>query len=68
MARVCCTDRGQFSISTGVKIHPALTLLVDRHGKNDGLFDLYFANPDFQRMILAFMAGTYEEFRREAAS
>ncbi len=43
-------------------------LLVDRHGKNDGLFDLYFANPDFQRMILAFMAGTYEEFRWEAAS
>ncbi len=43
-------------------------LLVDRHGKNDGLFDLYFANPDFQRMILAFMAGTYDEFRREASS
>jgi type I restriction enzyme R subunit len=42
-------------------------LLVDRHDKNGELFDLFFANPDFQVMILDYLAGTYDEFHRENA-
>ena len=42
-------------------------LLVERHGKNGHLFDIFFANPDFQVMILDDLARTYDEFRQEGA-
>lgn len=41
-------------------------LLVDRREKNGALFDMFFANPDFQSGLMAYLAGTYDEFRREA--
>ena len=42
-------------------------LLIDRHDKNGVLFDLFFANPDFQASLVSYLAGTYDEFRSEAA-
>jgi type I restriction enzyme R subunit len=42
-------------------------LLVDRHEKNGMLFDLFFANPDFQVSLVNYLIGTYDEFRRELA-
>ena len=57
-------DRSQYELVLTEKIKQ---LLVDRHDKNGQLFDLFFANPDFQGMVLEYLAGTYDEFRREMA-
>ena len=56
-------DRSQYQMVLEQKIKD---LLLDRHEKNGVLFDLFFANPDFQSMLLSYLAGTYDEFRREA--
>lgn len=58
-------DRSQFRMVLEEKIKE---LLLDRHEKNAVLFDMFFANPDFQATLLHYLAGTYDEFRREAAS
>ena len=55
-------DRSQYELVLAERIKQ---LLVERHGKNGHLFDIFFANPDFQIMILDYLAGTYDEFRRE---
>ena len=57
-------DRSQFEMVLGQKIKD---LLVDRQEKNGVLFDLFFSNPDFQVSLLNYLAGTYDEFRRETA-
>ena len=57
-------DRSQYTMVLEEKIKE---LLLDRHEKNGVLFDLFFANPDFQSMLLHHLGGTYDEFRREAA-
>ena len=57
-------DRSQYELVLAEKIKQ---LLVDRQDKNGQLFDLFFANPDFQDMMLDYLAGTYDEFRREIA-
>ncbi|HET9873919.1 MAG TPA: type I restriction endonuclease [Propionibacteriaceae bacterium] len=57
-------DRSQYELVLGEKIKQ---LLVERHDKNSQLFDLFFANPDFQVMVLEYLGGTYDEFRRELA-
>ena len=58
-------DRSQFEMVLEQKIKD---LLVDRHEKNGVLFDLFFANPDFQVSLVNYLAGTYDEFRKESAS
>jgi type I restriction enzyme R subunit len=40
--------------------------LVQWHDENGQLFDMFFANPDFQSLMLGYLAGTYDEFREEA--
>ena len=57
-------DRNQYQLVLAEKIKQ---LLVERHEANGHLFDLFFANPDFQSMILSYLAGTYDEFKVEAA-
>ncbi|WP_406832806.1 DEAD/DEAH box helicase family protein [Pedococcus sp. KACC 23699] len=56
-------DRSQYQMVLEQKIKD---LLLDRHEKNGVLFDLFFANPDFQSSLLHYLAGTYDEFRRQA--
>jgi type I restriction enzyme R subunit len=56
-------DRSQYELVLQQKIKD---LLVDRREKNGVLFDMFFANPDFQSGLMAYLAGTYDEFRREA--
>lgn len=57
-------DRSQYELVLAEKIKQ---LLVDRHAKNGHLFDVFFANVDFQTMVLDYLGGTYDEFRREVA-
>ncbi len=58
-------DRSQYEMVLEQKIKD---LLVDRHDKNGELFDLFFANPDFQVSLVRYLAGTYDEFRKESIS
>lgn len=57
-------DRTQFEMVLEQKIKD---LLIDRHDKNGVLFDMFFANPDFQVSLVRYLAGTYDEFRTESA-
>lgn len=57
-------DRSQYRMVLEQKIKD---LLVDRHEKNGMLFDLFFANPDFQVSLVNYLVGTYDEFRSEVA-
>ena len=57
-------DLGQYRMVLEQKIKD---LIVDRREKNDVLFDLFFAKPDFQVSLVNFLIGTYDEFRRELA-
>ena len=56
-------DRSQYELVLAERIKE---FLVQRHDANGALFDLFFANPDFQTMMLSYLAGTYDEFRSEA--
>lgn len=56
-------DRSQFEMVLEQKVKD---LLIDRHDKNGVLFDLFFANSDFQASLVRYLAGTYDEFRTEA--
>lgn len=56
-------DRSQFEMVLEQKVKD---LLIDRHDKNGVLFDLFFANPEFQGSLVRYLAGTYDEFRQEA--
>ncbi len=56
-------DRSQFEMVLEQKVKD---LLIDRHDKNGVLFDLFFANPDFQVSLVRYLSGTYDEFRRES--
>lgn len=56
-------DRSQFELVLEEKIKE---LLLQRHDKNGELFSQFFANPDFQQMLLGYLGGTYDEFRRRA--
>jgi len=58
-------DRSQYEMVLQQKIKD---LLIDRHDKNGVLFDMFFANPDFQVSLLNYLAGTYDEFRKEASA
>ena len=56
-------DRNQYQLVLEEKVKE---LLLDRHEKNGELFSQFFANPDFQQMLLGYLGGTYDEFRRRA--
>lgn len=56
-------DRSQFELILQEKVKE---LLMQRHDKNGELFSQFFANPDFQQMLLSYLGGTYDEFRRRA--
>ena len=56
-------DRSQFEMVLEQKVKD---LLVERHDKNGVLFDLFFSNPDFQVSLVRYLAGTYDEFRKES--
>ncbi|MGV1008617.1 MAG: type I restriction enzyme subunit R domain-containing protein [Dermatophilaceae bacterium] len=58
-------DRSQFEMVLEQKVKD---LLIDRHDKNGVLFDLFFSNPDFQDSLVRYLAGTYDEFRKESIS
>lgn len=53
-------DRRQFELVLEERIKQ---LLLERHDKNGALFDMFFANPDFQQMMLRYLAGTYDQLR-----
>ena len=55
-------DRSQYELVLEERIKE---FLVTRHNDNGALFDMFFANPDFQRRLLVYLAGTYDEFRAE---
>lgn len=57
-------DRSQYEQVLWQKIKD---LVVERHDKNGVLFDMFFANPDFQTSLVNYLAGTYDEFRSEVA-
>lgn len=56
-------DRSQFQLVLEEKIKE---LLVQRQDRNGELFSQFFANPDFQQMLLGYLGGTYDEFRGRA--
>lgn len=56
-------DRSQYELMLEEKIKD---LMLDRHEKNGTLFNQFFANPDFQAMLLNYLSGTYDEFRKRA--
>ncbi|MFX4273637.1 type I restriction endonuclease subunit R [Propionibacteriaceae bacterium Y1685] len=56
-------DRSQYQLALADKIKD---LLLDRHEKNSTLFEQFFANPEFQSMLLHYLGGTYDEFRAQA--
>lgn len=58
-------DRSQFEMVLEQKVKE---LLLDRHDQNGGLLDLFFANPGVQVSLVRYLAGTYDEFRREATA
>jgi type I restriction enzyme R subunit len=58
-------DRTQYELVLAERIKD---FLVERQDKNGHLFDLFFANPDFQTMILGYLAGTYDEFQAEVGT
>ncbi|MGL4746048.1 MAG: type I restriction enzyme subunit R domain-containing protein, partial [Dermatophilaceae bacterium] len=55
-------DRSQYELVLEQRVKD---LILGRHEKNGVLFDLFFANPDFQVSLLRYLSGTYDEFRRE---
>ena len=56
-------DRSQYQLVLESKIKE---FLLDRHEKNGALFSQFFANPDFQQMLLGYLGDTYDEHRRRA--
>ncbi|UZN03068.1 type I restriction endonuclease subunit R [Cellulomonas sp. S1-8] len=38
-----------------------------RHGENAKMFDLFFNKPGFQKMVIEYLGGVYEEFRETSA-
>lgn len=56
-------DKTQYSIALE---HKVKDMIIERHEGNGVLFDAFFSNPDFQRRVFDYMAGTYEEFRAGA--
>lgn len=56
-------DKAQFIVTFGAK---AKDMIVERHEANGMLFDAFFDNPQFQRLLLNYWAETYEALRAGA--
>ncbi|MDN5853448.1 MAG: type I restriction endonuclease subunit R, partial [Actinomycetia bacterium] len=57
-------DRDQFEEALAPK---ATDLIVERHQSNQVLFDAFFANPAFQKVLIEYLATTYDDFRSDTA-
>ncbi|MGN6412516.1 type I restriction endonuclease subunit R [Flexivirga sp.] len=56
-------DRSQFELVLEERIKD---LMLERHDQNGALFQQFFANPDFQRVLLNYLSGTYDAIRGQA--
>jgi len=56
-------DRSQYELVLAEKIDK---FVLDRQGKNDHLFDMFFSRPDFRLMLVNYLAGTYDALRYPA--
>ncbi len=56
-------DRSQYELVLSEKIDK---FVLDRQGKNDHLFDMFFSKPDFKLMLINYLAGTYDALRDQA--
>ncbi|WP_181641547.1 type I restriction endonuclease subunit R, partial [Nocardioides massiliensis] len=56
-------DRSQYELVLAEKIDK---FVLDRQGKNDHLFDMFFSHPDFRLMLVNYLAGTYDALRDRA--
>ncbi len=56
-------DRGQYDLVLTEKVQD---VLLDRHEKNGELTTQFFVNLDFRQMLLGYLGGTYDEFRKQA--
>ncbi|SMC56865.1 type I restriction endonuclease subunit R [Janibacter indicus] len=57
-------DRSQFDLVLEEKVDD---LVLDRHAKNGELFNQFFGNPEFKKMLLSHLSSTYNEFRKQSA-
>lgn len=39
-----------------------------RHGENAKMFDLFFNRPEFQKIVVEYLGGVYEEFRADSSA
>ena len=56
-------DRDQFVVALEAKVKD---LIVDRHEANGQLFDAFFGNPRFARLMVEYLSETYETLREGA--
>lgn len=56
-------DKQQYRIALESKVKD---LIVERHESNGMLFDAFFENPQFARIMLTYLNETYEAFRQSA--
>lgn len=53
-------DKAQFTVALEAKIKD---LIVERHEANGHLFDAYFDNPQFQKVLMNYLSETYDALR-----
>ncbi len=58
-------DRDGFELVLGQRLP---NHVARRHAENQKMFDLFFANPRFQTMVVDFMGDLYDEFRTDAGT
>ena len=56
-------DRDQYRVALESKVKD---LLLERHESNGVLFEAFFENPRFAKIMMSYLLGTYEEFREGA--
>ena len=56
-------DKAQYTVALEAKIKD---LIVERHESNGVLFDAFFDNPQFAKVMMNYLAETYEAFRATA--
>jgi hypothetical protein len=58
-------DRDQFSV---VLEKFAETAIIDRHEANGILFDKFFTDPDFRKLLLDHLSGVYDDIRSDTTA
>lgn len=56
-------DRPQYEVALESKVKD---LLLERHESNGVLFDAFFDNPRFARVMMNYLSETYDAFRENA--